>query len=103
MAKKRTDYTPNSRITAALRRLWLYSRERATAVKRDKNTCQVCYKKGSKAKGKKVDIEIHHLQEGDINWDRIHRVIRAELLCEPKGLITLCRACHKEAHEKGEL
>ena len=95
--------TPKSQIVSALRLLWLRSRERAAAIKRDLNTCQVCNRKGSVAKGKEVRIEVHHLQEGDINWDRIVRVIRAELLCDPKGLITLCKEDHKDVHAKGEI
>jgi 5-methylcytosine-specific restriction endonuclease McrA len=98
MAKKRVDYTPNSQIIAALRLLWLRSRERASAIKRDKNTCQICGSKGSVAKGREVKIEIHHLAPGDINWDRIIRVVRAELLCEPNMLITLCKEDHKKVH-----
>ena len=100
---KKLPITPNSQIVSALRLVWLRSRERAAAIKRDGNTCQVCGKKGSVAKGKGVKTECHHTQEGDINWDRILRVIRAELLCDPKGLITLCKECHKEVHVKGEL
>lgn len=102
MAKKNTERTPDSKIISALRLLWLRSRERSTAVKRDKNTC-ICGKKGSVAKGREVKIEVHHLQEGDINWKRILSVVRAELLCEPKGLITLCKECHATVHEKGEI
>lgn len=103
MAKKQVDRTPNSKIIQALRMLWLRSRERASAIKRDKNTCQICGKKGSAAKGREVKTEVHHLAPGDINWDRITTVIRHELLCEPSELITLCKEHHAEVHEKGEL
>ena len=43
---KRLEYTPNSKIRQALRQLWLRSRERASALKRDKYTCQICGDKG---------------------------------------------------------
>jgi 5-methylcytosine-specific restriction endonuclease McrA len=95
--------TPNSQITSALRQLWLRSRERSAAVKRDANTCQCCNAKGSVAKGREVETEVHHLQAGDINWTRIIRVIRAELLCDPAGLMTLCKPCHIKAHKEGEI
>lgn len=95
--------TPKSQIVSALRLVWLRSRERAAAIKRDLNTCQVCGKKASVSKGKEVRTEVHHLQPGDINWDRIINVVRSELLCNPKGLITLCKEHHLECHAKGEL
>lgn len=101
--KKVITRTTDAQIKSALRLLWLRSRERAAAVKRDKNTCQKCEKKASVAKGREVKTEVHHLQEGDINWQRIFRVIRAELLPDPKMLITLCKQCHKDAHDTGEL
>lgn len=101
--KKNPEVTPNSTIVSGLRRMWMASRERGAAIKRDSNTCQVCGKKGSVAKGREVKTEVHHLQSGDINWERILRVLRAELYCPPNNLITLCREHHKECHEKGEL
>jgi len=100
---KKLSVTPNSQIVSALRQLWLRSRERSTAVKRDLNTCQCCNAKGSVAKGREVKTEVHHLQEGDINWSRIIRVIRAELLCGTAGLMTLCKPCHLKAHVAGEI
>ncbi len=103
MAKKNMMETPNSRIVSALRDCWMRSRERAAAIKRDGNTCQVCNKKGSVAKGKEVKTQVHHLQDGDINWERIITVIRKELFCHPDHLITLCKECHKEVHLKGEI
>jgi len=48
--------TPASRVKAALRQLSLRSRERAAVIKRDSNTCQVCGKKGSRAKGREIKI-----------------------------------------------
>ena len=86
--------TPNSQIRSALRRLWLRSRERGAAVKRDKNTCGNCGRKGSVAKGREVKIEVHHHEQ--INWERIIEYIRRHLLVDPKGLECLCRECHAE-------
>ena len=92
---KRTNRTPRSRIKAALRRLWLTSRERAEAIKRDNYTCQICHAKQSKAKGKEQKVEVHH-KEGIGNWDKIITIIQQELLCEPEHLQTLCPECHKK-------
>lgn len=99
---KKLPSTPRSRVRAALRNLYLRSRERAAAIKRDNNTCQVCGKKGSAAKGKEVKIEVHHHNQVT-NWNRILDVIYQELLCDPKHLTTLCTECHKDVHEKGEM
>jgi 5-methylcytosine-specific restriction endonuclease McrA len=91
---KKLPYTPTSRIRGDLRRLWLRSRERAAAVKREKNTCQRCGAKGSVAKGREVAIEVHH-KEG-IRWDEMVDYIRARLLIDPEGLEVLCKECHKD-------
>lgn len=91
---KKLPHTPNSKIKNALRKLFLRSRERAAALKRDNYTCQKCGMKQSKAKGKEVKVEVHHL-EGILNWDEIYRLIREFLLCDPKYLETLCKNCHK--------
>ena len=100
--KKRTE-TPRGLIVTTLRKLFMWSPERNAALARDDKTCQVCGKRESKAKGKECSIQVHHIQEGDINWDRIERVIRAELLCPAEMLICLCKEHHKECHQKGEL
>lgn len=90
--------TGDGQIRSALRLMFLRSRERSAAIRRDKSTCQVCSAKGSAAKGRKVKLEVHHTAEGDINWERIFEVIRQELLCTPEGMVTLCKPCHKKTH-----
>ena len=95
---KKLPYTPNSRIRSALRRLFLRSRERAQALKRDGYTCQKCKRKQSKAKGKEFYVECHHL-EGVCNWTALFKAIRKYLLCNPKYMITLCKKCHKKGGE----
>jgi predicted HNH restriction endonuclease len=92
---KRLEYTPNSKIKAALRTLWLRSRERAQAMKREKYTCQKCGGKQSRAKGKETYVEAHHT-EGICNWQEIYEVIRKNLLCDPKFIEILCKKCHEE-------
>ncbi len=87
------ERTPDYRIRSALRLLWLRSRERGEAIKRDKYTCQCCGVKQSKAKGKEKKVEVHH-KEGVGNWDKIIDLIYSELLCDPKDLETLCPGCH---------
>ena len=92
MAKK-SPSTPKSRVRASLRQLWLRSRERAAALKRDNYTCQHCGKKQSTAKGREQKIEVHHLD--GIEWEHIIDYVYRHILVDPKYLITLCPECHK--------
>lgn len=85
--------TPRSAVRSALRRLWLRSRERAAALKRDKYTCTKCGVKQSKAKGREVKVEVHHT-EGICNWDLMIDYIFRHLLCDPALLETECKGCH---------
>ena len=45
-----------------------------------------CGKKASKAKGREVALDVHHLRA--INWERIFEVIRTELLVDPKRVLS---------------
>ena len=97
MAKK-LPTTPRSKVRAAIRQLWLRSRERAAALKRDNYTCQTCGVKQSKALGKEQKVEVHHKQ-GICNWESVIDVIFKEVLCSPDHLETKCPNCHQEEHE----
>ncbi len=92
---KPNEHTPKSQIKSALRMLWLRSRERAAAVKRDGNTCTKCGAKNSRAKGKEVYVEVHHL-DGISNWEEIYDAVYKNLLVDPDKLVCLCKECHKE-------
>jgi len=94
--KRKSDITPNSRIKAALHKLWLQSRERAAAIRRDGYTCQHCGVKQSTAKGKERKVVVHHLD--GVEWENILAYIRRHLLVEPRKLVTLCPDCHKREH-----
>ena len=95
MAKK-LPTTPRSKVRAAIRQLWLRSRERASALKRDNYTCQTCGVKQSKAKGREQKVEVHHLD--GIEWDNIIDYIYRHVLVDPKNLETICPECHKKEH-----
>jgi hypothetical protein len=97
---KKLPYTPRSRIRSALRQAWLRSRERNAAIKRERNTCESCHKKGSAAKGREVKITVHH-KHGIGNWEKVIDMIYEEILCPPDNLTVLCSACHDNEH-KGE-
>ena len=93
---KKKPYTPNSRITAAFRQLWMRSRERAKALKSTGYCCAKCGAKQSKAKGKEIKIEVHH--NPPIDWSGLRELTRERLL--DVAQIPLCKKCHKEEHEK---
>lgn len=94
---KKLASTPRSRVRQALRQLWLRSRERAAALKRENNTCQHCKRKASKAKGKEFSVLVHHL-DGIANWDVIIDTVFEFLLCDPSMLEVLCKECHDKEH-----
>ena len=103
MGKKKPN-TPRSRIKAAIRQLWLRSRERAATLKRDGYCCQSCGVKQSKAKGKEQKVEVHHIEGIDV-WSEVVDLIAELILCieNVDKLITLCPDCHKEEHKKEEV
>jgi predicted HNH restriction endonuclease len=98
---KKLPGTPRSRVTQALRQLWLRSRERAAAIKREGGCCECCGAKQSAAKGREVKLEVHHLN--GIQWKAIIDHVYRHILVDPKELMVLCKSCHTEAHEKGEI
>lgn len=92
--------TPRSRVRASIRQTWLRSRERAAAIKREGNCCEECGRKGSKAAGREVAIEVHH-REG-IDWERVIDYVFRHVLVHPDALEVLCKDCHHERHEREE-
>lgn len=91
--------TPRSRVRSALRQVFLRSRERAAAIKREANTCQSCNRKGSVAKGREVKITVHH-KNGIANWESVIDAVYKELLCDPSQFEVLCEECHELKHPK---
>lgn len=89
------DSTPRSRVKGMLRQIFLKSRERATALKRDDYSCCKCGIKQSKSKDAPVKVQVHHIK-GIKVWDEIIDRIYAEVLCSPEHLQTLCVECHKK-------
>ena len=96
---KRLPYTPRSIIKHAIRQIWLRSRERLAALKRDGYTCQGCHRKQSKAKGKEFAVEVHHIR-GTQDMDKAINAIYDSILPSPEELVTLCKECHEKMHRK---
>ncbi len=99
---KRLESTPRSKVRNALRMLFLRSRERAAAIKREHNTCQLCHRKGSAAKGKEQKIQVHH-RAGIGDWEAVLDIIYREILCSPDAMDVLCPDCHNEQHELAKI
>lgn len=97
MGHKRPN-TPRSRIRAAIRQVWLRSRERVRALKSTKYCCTKCGAKQSKAKGREVKVQVHHDPPIDNKWEEIINLIVKWILEAPQ--IPLCKDCHDEEHGK---
>ena len=93
---KRLPGTPRSKVRAALRALWLRSRERNAAIKREGGCCEGCHRKQSKAKGREFKVEVHHLN--GVEWEVMIDYVYRHLLCDPKDLQVMCPECHSEEH-----
>lgn len=102
MGKKKPG-TPRSRIRSVLRKSWMmFSRERRAALVRSGYRCEApgCGVKQSKAKGREVKIEVHHLN--GIWWTGILDLIFKWLFCPSDELICLCVSCHDALHSNSE-
>ena len=86
--------TPRSKIKAMIRQCWLRSRERAKALKDAEYRCNRCDIKQSKAKGKEVALNVHHV--GGIDWDGVVDLIIERVLAGE--LEVLCIPCHDDEH-----
>ena len=91
MGKKQPN-TPRSRVRAALRQLWLRSRERAARLKTDEYKCQRCGVKQSTARGRVVKVQVHHTR--GIEWEQLINLVYEHLLVGEDELETLCVECH---------
>lgn len=99
---KKLPTTPRSRSRAAIRQLWLRSRERAAALKKSSYSCEICGVKQTTKKGQEVKLEVHH-NNGIGNWDVVLDAIYRHILCSPTDLTVVCKKCHDHIHETGEL
>ena len=98
---KRLPTTPRSKVRAAIRQLWLRSRERAAALKREGYCCETCGIKQSVAKGKEVKLQVHHIH-GIEDWEKIIDYIFEQVLVDESELEVLCMECHSIEHQSRE-
>ena len=96
MPRKPSEFTTKGVVRSWLRRLWLRSKERSAALKRERYCCQRCGVKQSVAKGREVKLHVHHID--GIDWDGVTEVVIERLLPHPDRLEVLCKACHDEEH-----
>lgn len=96
MSSRKKPQTPRSKVRAALRQLWMRSRERAKVLKDAKYCCTQCGVKKSVAKGREVKLEVHH--RPPINWDNLIDLIFERILNSHQE--PLCEKCHEKEHEK---
>ena len=90
--------TPRSRIRSTLRQLWMRSRERAAALKRSGNSCELCGELSDKRKGGTAKLEVHHLD--GIEWNNILDYVERHILVDPAKLEVLCKCCHAKEHKE---
>lgn len=64
----------------------IYKEFRTKVLKRDKHTCQMCQKKGKRAR-----LNVHHIMK----WSSA-----SSLRYDPDNGITLCSVCHKSVTGK---
>ena len=96
MGKKQPN-TPRSRIRSAIRQTWLRSRERAKVLKDAGYCCSKCGVKQSKAKGREVSIQVHHISGINI-WNKVIDMIAQDILESEQEC--LCKDCHNDTHKE---
>jgi len=100
--KKPLTATPVGRITAMLRKIWMWSPERAAIMKRGAKHCEECgcegvqTKKQEEATGK-ARLEIHHIVPCDMT--ELAKLIHKRMFPGNDNLDCLCIPCHKKADE----
>lgn len=95
---KKSPNTPRSRVRAALRQVWLRSRERLAALQRESYCCERCHRKQSVAKGRELKLEVHH--KDGIDWDGVIDLVIERILVDPANLEVLCKDCHRGEHNE---
>lgn len=95
MARKKKKYNLKSRITSALRKVWLYSPQRREVVKR----CKVGkFARCEKCKGLCHKVQIDHITPVALltGWDENWTSYIQRLMIDSDGLRGLCEKCHKK-------
>jgi hypothetical protein len=103
--RKPPTKTSHAMVMAVLRRyVWLRSPERRAALKSTDNHCADCCDKFTRAKGREVLPNVHHLDAiEDVVIDGVSvyqavEVVRQAMTCDPSRLVPLCKGCHLVRH-----
>lgn len=101
MPRLKNPYNVDSRIKAALRKIWFYSKLRRDAVKRANGKCELCHKPQSKFQVDHIK-PIVSVKTGFTDWDDY---IKAMLYCGLENLQAICLICHEsktlvETHQR---
>ena len=97
MARKDMTTSTRSSVRAGMRRMWLRSRERGTAMKLAKRACSCCGAKQIVATPD-VRLEVHHTK--GIDWEDMIDMFFERVLQRPEDYTVLCKVCHLAEHEK---
>jgi hypothetical protein len=100
--KAKKKQTPVGRISSALRKIWMWSPERAVVMKRAAGICEecgcTCGKTKKQAEAKKLSLmEIHHVEQ--CNMTKMAKEIHAKMFPGEDKLDALCQTCHVKADE----
>jgi len=101
--KKPLTATPVGRITAMLRKVWMWSPERAAVMKRAAKHCEECgcsgvaTKKEQEKKGG-ARLEVHHVVPCDMT--ELAKYIHKRMFPGADNLNCLCQECHLSADEE---
>jgi len=91
MAKK---YNLKTRITSALRKIWLYSPMRREAVKRGKLNGSKCEMPNCGKYQEKLEVDHFNPCALIAGWDGNWSAYIDRLFCDSELLLNLCTSCH---------
>ena len=98
--KKKANWDRVSTITAALRKIWMYSSQRRAIIKRANGCCEECgiegvFNRKDADKTGKPRLEIHHVEPCDMT--QLAKMVHKRMFPGADKLDCLCVDCHRKA------